>query len=57
MIHSHSEDECRQVAARIAASAGIPDYDVLFSTREFKKTSMRYEALECSESDLRGTRR
>jgi len=42
MIHAHSEDECRGVAARIAASTGIADYDILFSTREFKKASMQY---------------
>lgn len=42
MIHGHSEDECRAVAARIAAATNINDYDVLFSKREFKKTSMQY---------------
>ena len=42
MIHGHSEAECRAVAARIAAEAGIADYDILFSVREFKKTSMVY---------------
>ena len=42
MIHAHSEAECRQVAARIAASAGIAEYDILFSIREFKKSSMQY---------------
>ena len=42
MIHGHSEDECRRVAANIAAETGIANYDVLFSVREFKKTSMQY---------------
>lgn len=42
MIHGHSKDECRAVAARIAEATGFTDYDVLFSEREFKKTSMQY---------------
>ena len=42
MIHGRSEDECRTVAARMAREIGIDDYRVLFSLREFKKTSMVY---------------
>ena len=49
MTHGESEDEVRRMAARMAAEiggagAGAPPhaYDVLFSVREFKKTSMRY---------------
>lgn len=42
MIHGRSENECRQIAERIAAATGIDDYDMLFSTREFKKSSMQY---------------
>jgi len=42
MIHGQTEAECRAVADRIAAEAGIGNYDILFSVREFKKTSMIY---------------
>ncbi|MHB9024845.1 MAG: siroheme decarboxylase subunit beta [Armatimonadota bacterium] len=42
MIHGRTEDECRAVAERIAAAIGITDYNILFSIREFKKTSMAY---------------
>lgn len=42
MIHARSEEECRQVAHRLAAETGIDDYTLLFSLREFKKTSMVY---------------
>jgi len=42
MIHGHTREECRAVAGRIASSTGITDYDILFSTREFKKTSPVY---------------
>ncbi|MBI4666166.1 MAG: Lrp/AsnC family transcriptional regulator [Nitrospinae bacterium] len=42
MIHGESEDEVKQIAKRMAEETGIKDYDVLFSTREFKKTSMMY---------------
>jgi siroheme decarboxylase len=42
MIHGRTEAECRAVTARIAAEAGLTDFDILFSLREFKKTSMEY---------------
>jgi DNA-binding Lrp family transcriptional regulator len=42
MIHGESEDEVRQIAKGMSEKVGITDYDVLFSTREFKKTSMQY---------------
>lgn len=42
MIHAHSEDECRAIAARVSALTGIAEYDILFSRREFKKSSMIY---------------
>lgn len=42
MIHGESEDEVRKIAQRMAQDTGIKNYDVLFSTREFKKTSMQY---------------
>jgi DNA-binding Lrp family transcriptional regulator len=42
MIHARTEDECRAVAARIAEAIGIDASHLLFSLREFKKTSMRY---------------
>lgn len=42
MIHAASRQECAQVAARISQETGIQDYQLLFSTRELKKTSMTY---------------
>jgi hypothetical protein len=44
MIHAVSRDACLAVAAAVAGSTGIADYRVLFSGREFKKTSMVYFA-------------
>ena len=44
MIHAGSEQACRALAARLSADIGIDDYDILFSEREFKKTSMVYLA-------------
>lgn len=41
VVHSPSRDECRRVAAEISRNAGISDYQVLFSEREFKKTGAR----------------
>jgi len=42
MIHAHTEARCREHAAQLAIATGITDYDILFSIREFKKTSMVY---------------
>jgi DNA-binding Lrp family transcriptional regulator len=42
MIHGAARDECLAVAARVARDTGIRDYQLLFSVREFKKTSMVY---------------
>ncbi len=42
MIHSHTRDHCLQVVTELVAATGVTQYDLLFSTRELKKTSMRY---------------
>ncbi|MBE0428799.1 MAG: Lrp/AsnC family transcriptional regulator [Thermoleophilia bacterium] len=42
MIHGASEEECDQVAAGLAGQVGVKSYALLFSSREFKKVSMRY---------------
>lgn len=44
MIHGHSREECLDTAAELARATGISDYRVLFSTREFKKSSRIYFA-------------
>ena len=42
MIHGESDDEVLAIANRMSEETGIEKYDVLFSTREFKKSSMQY---------------
>ncbi len=42
MVHGNDEAGCRDAAARMAQKAGVADYDLLFSRRELKKTSMQY---------------
>ncbi len=42
MIHGNNRDECHRIALRISQSTGINEYAILFSEREFKKTSMEY---------------
>ncbi len=49
MVHGPTPDACRQTTARIHASLAargitVPAPRLLFSTKEFKKTSMRYFA-------------
>lgn len=42
MIHGRTEAECRRAAEEMAAVVGPLDHKLLFSTREFKKTSPVY---------------
>ncbi|MCE2466162.1 MAG: AsnC family transcriptional regulator [Dehalococcoidia bacterium] len=42
MIHATSRTGCEQVASEISEAIGITDYLMLYSTREFKKTRVRY---------------
>ena len=42
MIHAATEKECEEIAAALAGRVGIDSYTLLFSTREFKKVSMKY---------------
>ena len=42
MVHGSSRNQCRKVAERMSQSVGIHDYMLLFSEKEFRKTSMEY---------------
>jgi DNA-binding Lrp family transcriptional regulator len=42
MIHGRSREECEQIAERIREATGLPRARLLYSVREFKKSSMRY---------------
>ncbi|HEJ83601.1 MAG TPA: Lrp/AsnC family transcriptional regulator [Desulfobacteraceae bacterium] len=42
MIHADSRGECYEIARRISQSTGIHEYILLFSEKEYKKTSMEY---------------
>lgn len=42
MIHGKTREDCEAVAKRISEATGIKDYKMLYSTKEFKKTSMKY---------------
>lgn len=44
MVHASTRAQCRQLITRLAELIGIHDYIVLYSTREWKKVSMRYFA-------------
>lgn len=41
MIHGRSVAECEQIAERLAGAVGLPEYRILFSTREFKKIRLK----------------
>ena len=42
MIHATSKEQCEAVAREISEATGIDDYMLLYSTREYKKTRVRY---------------
>jgi len=42
MIHGESRDECHEIAMQMSERTGVKDYSMLFSEKEFKKTSMEY---------------
>ncbi len=42
MIHERSKDEVIKVAKKISLATGVKQYDILFTEKEFKKTSMKY---------------
>ena len=42
MIHATTQAQCEEVAAEISTATGIDAYRLLYSTREYKKTRVRY---------------
>ncbi|MHB1651940.1 MAG: siroheme decarboxylase subunit beta [Desulfitobacteriaceae bacterium] len=42
MVHGRSAADCKRVIDKIAEATGIKIYDMLFSTKELKKSSMQY---------------
>jgi len=41
MIHGKTEEDCGRIAERLSRETGIRDYRLLFSSREFKKESLK----------------
>jgi len=44
MVHAPTQPQCDEVLAAIAETTGIDDYAALYSTKEYKKTRVRYFA-------------
>ena len=42
MIHAKTKKECHEIARWFSERTKIKEYELLFSTEEFKKTSMEY---------------
>ncbi|WP_199883705.1 siroheme decarboxylase subunit beta [Anaerosinus massiliensis] len=42
MIHGHSREECEKIAGEITQQTNITEKVMLYSVKEWKKTSMRY---------------
>jgi hypothetical protein len=42
MVHARKKADCLAIARSLSAETGIVDYTILMSTREFKKSRVRY---------------
>ena len=42
MVHATTQDGCEEIAKEISQSTGITDNLLLYSTREYKKTRVKY---------------
>ncbi len=42
MIHSHTKKACQSIVSDVSQKIGLMDYVLLFSTKEFKKTRVKY---------------
>jgi DNA-binding Lrp family transcriptional regulator len=42
MVHGRSDEQCEEILTAISKATGITDYRSLYSTREYKKTRVRY---------------
>jgi len=49
MVHGRSAEECEDVLAAIAEKTGVTEYISLYSTREYKKTRLRFYTAEYAE--------
>lgn len=42
MVHAFNEEECYAIVKKISKAVGQKEYELLFSRKELKKTSMKY---------------
>lgn len=42
MIHGRSREQCEVIAEQVSCETGLSDYTSLYSTKEFKKTRVKY---------------
>lgn len=42
MVHGNSKEDCYKIADKISKTCNIQNYQLLFSSKELKKTSMKY---------------
>ncbi len=42
IIHGHTREECKEIVSKVSNETGLSDYILLFSTKELKKTRVKY---------------
>jgi predicted PhzF superfamily epimerase YddE/YHI9 len=53
MVHGHDAQECEEILGAMARATGIAEYARLYSTKEYKKTRVRYFTPELEEWEAR----
>ncbi len=53
MVHGHDTAECQTLIDAMAAAAGVGEYALLYSTKEYKKVRLRYFTPELDEWEPR----
>jgi hypothetical protein len=42
MVHGRSAEQCEEILTAISCATGVREYRSLYSTREYKKTRLRF---------------
>jgi siroheme decarboxylase len=53
MVHGNSDQQCEEILAAISAETGIQEYRSLYSSREYKKTRLRFYTDEYAKWELK----
>ncbi|HYL79352.1 MAG TPA: hypothetical protein VEU07_00985, partial [Candidatus Acidoferrum sp.] len=53
MVHGQKDEDCQELIGAISKAAGIQEYALLYSTKEYKKIRLKYFNPELDEWEAR----